>query len=42
MLQSADVSDSVQGDNNHGDDRSLYAPGQNWLNQKHIMGRVVG
>ena len=32
----------LQGDNNHGDDRSLYAPGQNWLNQKHIMGRVVG
>ncbi|KAL3136511.1 Signal peptidase complex catalytic subunit S11C [Trebouxia sp. C0009 RCD-2024] len=32
----------TKGDNNHGDDRTLYARGQLWLNQKHIMGRVVG
>ena len=32
----------MQGDNNRGDDRVLYSPGQKWLNQKHIMGRVVG
>ena len=35
---------SVQGDNNRGDDRVLYAAGQDWLHHpdKHIMGRVVG
>lgn len=32
----------TKGDNNYGDDRSLYAPGQEWLNRKHIMGRAVG
>ena len=32
----------LQGDNNWGDDRALYADGQQWLNTKHIMGRVVG
>mmetsp|Transcript_10952 Transcript_10952/g.32823 ORF Transcript_10952/g.32823 Transcript_10952/m.32823 type:complete len:184 (+) Transcript_10952:492-1043(+) len=32
----------TKGDNNHGDDRALYADGQTWLNRKHIMGRVVG
>jgi signal peptidase I len=31
-----------QGDNNYGDDRALYTPGQDWLNKKHIMGRAVG
>ncbi|KAK3282791.1 hypothetical protein CYMTET_9491, partial [Cymbomonas tetramitiformis] len=30
------------GDNNYGDDKVLYAPGQEWLNRKHIMGRAVG
>ena len=24
------------------DDIGLYAEGQNWLNNKHIMGRAVG
>jgi hypothetical protein len=35
---------SAQGDNNRGDDRVLYAAGQDWLHHpdKHIMGRVVG
>ncbi|KAL0025496.1 hypothetical protein WJX77_006303 [Trebouxia sp. C0004] len=37
-----EVSVLTKGDNNHGDDRALYARGQMWLNQKHIMGRVVG
>lgn len=32
----------TQGDNNHGDDRTLYNRGQIWLHQHHIMGRVVG
>lgn len=32
----------VQGDNNWGDDRSLYPKGQLWLNPGHIMGVVVG
>lgn len=31
-----------QGDNNWGDDRSLYPKGQLWLNTDHIMGKVVG
>lgn len=35
---------ALQGDNNRGDDRVLYAAGQDWLHHpnKHIMGRVVG
>lgn len=32
----------IQGDNNFGDDRLLYAQGQLWLQQHHIMGRAVG
>lgn len=34
----------TKGDNNRGDDRVLYAAGQDWLHHpnKHIMGRVVG
>lgn len=32
----------VQGDNNYGDDRLLYARGQEWLHMNHIMGRAVG
>lgn len=31
-----------QGDNNYGDDRLLYARGQEWLHMHHIMGRAVG
>ncbi|KAG0465718.1 hypothetical protein HPP92_019882 [Vanilla planifolia] len=31
-----------KGDNNFGDDRLLYAHGQLWLQQHHIMGRAVG
>lgn len=33
---------TLQGDNNWGDDRSLYPKGQLWLNTGHIMGKVVG
>jgi hypothetical protein len=32
----------TKGDNNYGDDRVLYAPGQDWLHREHIMGRAVG
>ncbi|XP_050365113.1 uncharacterized protein LOC126783641 isoform X2 [Argentina anserina] len=32
----------TKGDNNPGDDRVLYAPGQRWLQKHHIMGRAVG
>ncbi|XP_020584769.1 signal peptidase complex catalytic subunit SEC11A-like isoform X2 [Phalaenopsis equestris] len=32
----------TKGDNNSGDDRALYAHGQLWLQQHHIMGRAVG
>ncbi|EFN50822.1 hypothetical protein CHLNCDRAFT_28677 [Chlorella variabilis] len=32
----------TKGDNNWGDDRSLYPKGQLWLNPGHIMGVVVG
>lgn len=32
----------ILGDNNFGDDRLLYAHGQLWLQQHHIMGRAVG
>ncbi|KAL6132014.1 hypothetical protein ACLB2K_070386 [Fragaria x ananassa] len=32
----------TKGDNNPGDDRLLYAPGQLWLQRRHIIGRVVG
>jgi len=32
----------TKGDNNYGDDKVLYAQGQEWLNNKHIMGRAVG
>ncbi|PNH02439.1 Signal peptidase complex catalytic subunit SEC11C [Tetrabaena socialis] len=32
----------TKGDNNHGDDRTLYNKGQEWLHQQHIMGRAVG
>lgn len=34
----------TKGDNNREDDRTglIYSPGQRWLQQQHIMGRVVG
>ncbi|XP_057772866.1 uncharacterized protein LOC130992310 isoform X2 [Salvia miltiorrhiza] len=32
----------TKGDNNDEDDISLYAPGQRWLQRKHIIGRAVG
>ncbi|KAI5660500.1 hypothetical protein M9H77_29293 [Catharanthus roseus] len=32
----------TKGDANPSDDRGLYAPGQRWLEQHHIMGRAVG
>ncbi|KAK8919185.1 hypothetical protein KSP39_PZI021545 [Platanthera zijinensis] len=32
----------TKGDNNFGDDRLLYAHGQLWLKQHHIMGRAFG
>lgn len=32
----------TKGDNNNGDDRTLYPPGQLWLQRHHIMGRAVG
>ncbi|THU70933.1 hypothetical protein C4D60_Mb08t30210 [Musa balbisiana] len=32
----------TKGDNNNDDDRVLYAYGQLWLEQHHIMGRAVG
>ncbi|KAG6426023.1 hypothetical protein SASPL_110236 [Salvia splendens] len=32
----------TKGDNNGDDDIGLYAPGQRWLQRKHIIGRAVG
>lgn len=32
----------MQGDNNWGDDRTLYPKGMKWLNRNHIQGRVIG
>jgi len=32
----------TKGDANIPDDRGLYAEGQSWLNEKHIIGRVIG
>lgn len=32
----------TKGDNNYGDDKVLYAQGQEWLNKRHIMGLAVG
>ena len=32
----------TKGDNNYGDDRVLYAHGQEWLGREHIMGRSTG
>ncbi|KAJ3672402.1 hypothetical protein LUZ60_007123 [Juncus effusus] len=40
--ETGDVDILTKGDNNFGDDRLLYAQGQLWLQQHHIMGRAVG
>ncbi|CAM9089700.1 unnamed protein product [Chrysoparadoxa australica] len=32
----------TKGDNNSGDDRGLYAPGQMWLEREDILGRAKG
>ena len=32
----------TKGDNNSVDDRGLYAPGQNWLARKDVVGRARG
>ncbi|KAF8368308.1 hypothetical protein PRIPAC_86137 [Pristionchus pacificus] len=32
----------TKGDNNQVDDRGLYAPGQLWLERKHIIGKASG
>jgi signal peptidase I len=32
----------TKGDNNKVDDRGLYAPGQHFLQRRHIIGRVRG
>ncbi|XP_035841894.1 signal peptidase complex catalytic subunit SEC11C isoform X3 [Helianthus annuus] len=37
-----DIDVLTKGDNNDQDDRVLYAPGQQWLQHQHIMGRAVG
>jgi signal peptidase I len=37
-----DVQILTKGDNNWGDDRSLYPPGMMWLHRDHVMGKVVG
>ncbi|KAF9689957.1 hypothetical protein SADUNF_Sadunf01G0146100 [Salix dunnii] len=41
-LDTGEVDVLTKGDNNYGDDRLLYAPGQLWLQRHHIMGRAVG
>ncbi|KAM0004954.1 putative signal peptidase I [Helianthus debilis subsp. tardiflorus] len=39
----ADFDVLTKGDNNNeADDRGIYAPGQEWLQRHHIMGRAVG
>ncbi|KAJ6841995.1 signal peptidase complex catalytic subunit SEC11A-like [Iris pallida] len=40
--ETGEVDVLTKGDNNFGDDRLLYAPGQLWLQRHHIMGRAVG
>jgi len=32
----------TKGDHNYGDDKVLYAAGQDWLHVDHIMGRTIG
>ena len=38
----ADAELLTKGDNNWGDDRSLYPAGQLWLRREHVIGRVIG
>ncbi|KAL7604022.1 uncharacterized protein LOC111907440 isoform X1 [Lactuca sativa] len=38
----SDIDILTKGDNNPTNDRGLYAPGQQWLQRHHIMGRAVG
>ncbi|KMZ65531.1 Signal peptidase complex catalytic subunit Sec11 [Zostera marina] len=40
--ETGEVDVLTKGDNNFGDDRLLYAPGQLWLQKHHIMGRAIG
>ncbi|KQK09700.1 signal peptidase complex catalytic subunit SEC11A [Brachypodium distachyon] len=40
--ESAEVDILTKGDKNFEDDRLLYAQGQQWLQQHHIMGRAAG
>lgn len=40
--QDGEVFILTKGDHNRLDDRSLYAPGQEWLMKKDLIGRVVG
>jgi len=40
--EEADGKILTKGDNNYGDDRSLYPKGMKWLSRSHVMGRVVG
>ncbi|KAI3717934.1 hypothetical protein L1987_69871 [Smallanthus sonchifolius] len=37
-----DIDVLTKGDSNEQDDRALYAPGQQWLQREHIVGRAVG
>nr|XP_043639628.1 signal peptidase complex catalytic subunit SEC11A-like [Erigeron canadensis] len=39
--EDGEVNVLTKGDHNLGDDRSLYAHGQMWLQRHHIMGRAV-
>lgn len=32
----------TKGDNNAVDDRALYPQGQDWLEEKHVMGKAKG
>ena len=40
MTDNGTFSFLTKGDNNQGNDRTLYAPGQLWLERKHIVGRA--
>lgn len=38
----AEIDILTKGDDNPENDRMLYAPGQRWLEQHHIVGRAAG
>jgi signal peptidase len=40
MTENGTFSFLTKGDNNQGNDRTLYAPGQLWLERRHIVGRA--